>query len=124
MLLLKYILVSLAATGIDFLTYYAFGFIPKMPNTAAAVLGIACGGVVSWHLNHLWVFAGVEVKDVKLAQQQFFVGIALNMALNALFLFLLTDHVPLERMHLRMLAATLAWVGGYLFNRFLVFREK
>jgi putative flippase GtrA len=124
MLLLKYILVSLAATGVDFLTYYGLGFIPIMPNTAAAVLGIACGAIVSWHLNRRWVFADVEIENEQLAQKQFFAGIALNMALNALLVYLMTDHVPLERMPLRMLAATLAWVGGYLFNRFLVFSEK
>jgi putative flippase GtrA len=124
MLLLKYILVSLAATGVDFLTYYGFGFIPIMPNTVAAVLGIACGAIVSWHLNRRWVFADVEIENEQLAQKQFFAGIALNMALNALLVYLMTDHVPLERMPLRMLAATLAWVGGYLFNRFFVFSEK
>ncbi|MEY4903554.1 MAG: GtrA-like protein [Bacteroidota bacterium] len=95
-----------------------------MPNTAAAVLGIACGAIVSWHLNRRWVFADVEIENEQLAQKQFFAGIALNMALNALLVYLMTDHVPLERMPLRMLAATLAWVGGYLFNRFLVFSEK
>ncbi len=124
LLLLKYIIVSLAATGIDFLTYYGFGFISIMPDTVAAVLGIACGAVASWHLNHRWVFVDTALEDVKTAQQQFFVGIALNMALNALLVYLLTDNVPWERMQIRMLAATWAWVGGYFFNRFFVFSEN
>jgi putative flippase GtrA len=122
LMMMRYTMVSLIATAVDFSVFFALGWVQALNNSMSTFVSAVCGGIVAWWLYRFWVFADSTVHKWKM-RSRYVVGVLLGIVLNALLMGILADTLEIQRMLARMLSATTIWCLLYVFNRRVVFNQ-
>ena len=121
--------VSVLATGVDFLvTFLLFRWAGVTSGTASALVtfcgatGTLCGGVTHFMVSRTWVFNAQEKKWTEQLNKYALVWIG-NLGLNASGLYLLTRYTALSHMLAKIVVAIIVAVAyNYVLQKRFVFK--
>jgi putative flippase GtrA len=117
----KYALVSVFATALDFTIFFGISHFSTVAGSVATFTGACAGGVLSYFLHAKWVFSASKVEP-RAMTVRYVAGVLLSIFLNSIFVGISCDWLDFPRIPSRILAAVLAWIVIFWFNRRVVFK--
>jgi len=115
-------IVSLLATGVDFLVTFLLSKLAGMPIVAAGATGTLLGGVTHFMVSRNWVFSARESKWAAQLNRYVLVWIG-NFLLNVSGLWLVTHYTGIKDMNAKVIVAvTVAVCFNYPLQKRFVFK--
>ena len=115
-------LVSLLASGVDFLVTYALVQFLNVPKVAGSATGSICGGVTHFSISRNWVFSAQESKWTAQLTRYVLVWIG-NLVLNVSGFYLLTHFTTMNYLLAKIIVSiAVAVFYNYVLQKRYVFK--
>jgi putative flippase GtrA len=120
---IRYNIVSVTATLIDFVVFLFLSELLGIWYITAAITGSVTGGVVAFVFNRNWVFLGKEGK-ISIQAVKYFAVWGGSIVLNTLGLFLMVEDTGLSKVLAKIIVSVIVGYGfNFLMNRYYIFNK-
>ena len=119
---LRYNVVAVSATLIDFLVFVFLFEALHIWYVEATFIGAISGGILAYFLNRNWVFVS---KEGRLSKQaiKFLLVWGSSILLNTLGLYLIVENTQINEVISKIIVAVVVGLGfNFLMNKFFVFK--
>ncbi len=120
---LKYNLVALIATSVDFTIFVFLTKVIGVWYVLAASISAVSGGMVAFWFNRSWVFHSQDPEIKKQAIRYIIVWLG-SIALNTLGIYLVVENTALSEIQSKILVSVIVGVFfNFLMNKYYVFKN-
>jgi len=119
---LKFNIVSLIATSVDFIVFVVLTNGMNLYYLSATVIGAICGGITAFALNRNWVFARQE-GIINSQILHFFLVWLGSIVLNALGIYLLVEFIIIDEVLSKIITSIIVGIlFNFTMNKYYVFK--
>lgn len=120
--LIKFNIVSLIATSVDFSIFLLLNEVFDVYYLIATVTGAICGGITAFILNRNWVFFGRN-KAFNKQIRHFFIVWAGSIFLNTTGIYILVQYLKMEEIISKVIVSVIVGVlFNFIMNKYYVFK--